>query len=172
MASLMENLMDILEQENKEYKALLDLSMKKTRIIVSNDIVALSAITEEEQKQVDRINVLDKQREVAMQDIANVMNMDVQTLKLGKLIEMLAGRPAEQRRLTEIKDALHETTQNMARINAQNKELLENALELVEFDLNIVRGLKAAPETAEYNRGALSAGNLMGVPSGRFDAKQ
>jgi flagellar biosynthesis/type III secretory pathway chaperone len=168
----MENLMDILEQENKEYKALLDLSMKKTRIIVSNDIVALSAITEEEQKQVDRINVLDKQREVAMQDIANVMNMDVQTLKLGKLIEMLAGRPAEQRRLTEVKDALHETTQNMARINAQNKELLENALELVEFDLNIVRGLKAAPETAEYNRGAVSAGNLMGVPSGRFDAKQ
>lgn len=172
MASLMENLMDILEQENKEYKALLDLSMKKTRIIVSNDIVALSAITEEEQKQVDRINVLDKQRAVAMQDIANVMNMDVQTLKLGKLIEMLAGRPAEQRRLTEVKDALHETTQNMARINAQNKELLENALELVEFDLNLVRGLKAAPETAEYNRGALSAGNLMGVPSGRFDAKQ
>jgi flagellar biosynthesis/type III secretory pathway chaperone len=98
--------------------------------------------------------------------------MDVQTLKLGKLIEMLAGRPAEQRRLMEVKDALHETTQHMARINAQNKELLENALELVEFDLNIVRGLKAAPETAEYNRGAMSAGNLMGVPSGRFDAKQ
>lgn len=172
MASLMENLMDILEQENREYKVLLDLSMKKTSIIVSNDIAALSAITEEEQKQVDRINALDKQRAVAMQDIANVMNMDVETLKLGKLIGMLAGRPAEQRRLTEVKDALHVTTQNMARINAQNKELLENALELVEFDLNIVRGLKAAPETAEYNRGALSAGNLMGVPSGRFDAKQ
>ncbi|MBE5882411.1 MAG: flagellar protein FlgN [Lachnospiraceae bacterium] len=168
----METLMDILEQENMEYKALLDLSMKKTRIIVSNDIVQLSAITEEEQKQVDRINALDKKRVVAMQDIANVMNMDVQTLKLGKLIEMLAARPAEQRRLTEVKDALHETTQHMARINAQNKELIENALELVEFDLNLVRGLKAAPETAEYNRGAISAGNLMGVPSGRFDAKQ
>lgn len=168
----MENLMEILEQENTEYKTLLDLSMKKTRVIVANDIVELSAITEEEQKQVDRINALDKQRMVAMQDIANVMNMDVQTLKLGKLIEMLAGRPAEQRRLTEVKDALHETTQNMARINAQNKELLENALELVEFDLNIVRGLKAAPETAEYNRGAMSAGNLMGIPAGRFDAKQ
>lgn len=172
MASLMENLMDILEQENIEYKALLDLSMKKTRVIVSNDVVQLSAITEEEQKQVDRINALDRKRAVAMQDIANVMNMDVQTLKLGKLIDMLAGRPAEQRRLTEVKDALHETTQHMARINAQNKELIENALELVEFDLNLVRGLKAAPETAEYNRGAISAGNLMGVPSGRFDAKQ
>ena len=172
MASLMETLMDVLEQENNEYKALLELSMKKTRIIVSNDVVSLSAITEEEQKQVDRINALDKKREEAMRDIANVMNMDVQTLKLGKIIDMLAGRPAEQKRLTEVKDALHETTRNMARINAQNKELLQNALELVEFDLNLVRGLKAAPETAEYNRGAMSAGNLMGVPSGRFDAKQ
>jgi len=172
VASLMETLMDILEQENREYKVLLELSMKKTRIIVSNDVVALSAITEEEQKQVDRINALDKKREEAMRDIANVMNMDVQTLKLGKIIDMLAGRPAEQKRLTEVKDALHETTKNMARINAQNKELLENALELVEFDLNLVRGLKAAPETAEYNRGALSAGNLTAVPSGRFDAKQ
>nr|MBQ8253057.1 flagellar protein FlgN [Lachnospiraceae bacterium] len=168
----METLMDVLEQENNEYKALLELSMKKTRIIVSNDVVSLSAITEEEQKQVDRINALDKKREEAMRDIANVMNMDVQTLKLGKIIDMLAGRPAEQKRLTEVKDALHETTRNMARINAQNKELLQNALELVEFDLNLVRGLKAAPETAEYNRGAMSAGNLMGVPSGRFDAKQ
>lgn len=172
MASLMENLLDILEQENTEYKALLELSMRKTSIIVSNDIAKLAAITEEEQYGVDRINALDKKREEVMKDIADVMNMDVQTLKLGKLIEILAGRPEEQRRLSAVKDSLHVTTQNMARINAQNKELLENALELVEFDLNLVRGLKAAPETAEYNRGALNAGNLMGVPSGRFDAKQ
>lgn len=172
MASLMENLLDILEQENKEYEALLELSMKKTRVIVMNDVAQLTAITEEEQQEVDRIRALDKEREEVMKDIAGVMNMDVQTLKLGKLVEILAGRPQEQKRLAAVKDALHVTTQNMARINAQNKELLENALELVEFDLNLVRGLKAAPETAEYNRGALNAGNLMGVPSGRFDAKQ
>lgn len=172
MASLMENLMDILEQENTEYEALLDLSMKKTRIIVSNDIMQLSAITEEEQNRVDQINALDKKREEVMKDIANVMNMDVQELKLGKLVEMLAARPGEQKRLSAVRDALHTTTQNMSRINAQNKELIENALELVEFDLNLVRGLKAAPETAEYTKGAMSAGNLMGISSKRFDAKQ
>ena len=98
MASLMENLMDILEQENIEYKTLLDLSMKKTSIIVSHDIVALSAITEEEQKQVDRINALDRQRSEVMADIANVMNMDVQTLKLGKIIDILAARSGTRTR--------------------------------------------------------------------------
>jgi flagellar biosynthesis/type III secretory pathway chaperone len=168
----MENLMDILEKENTEYEALLELSMQKTRIIVSNDIAQLSAITEDEQQRVDKINALDKKREEVMKDIANVMNMDVHEMKLSRLIEMLSARPLEQSRLSAVRDALRTTTQNMARINAQNKELIENALDLVEFDLNIVRGLKAAPETAEYTRGATSAGNLMGVSSKRFDAKQ
>lgn len=172
MASLMENLLDILEKENTEYEALLELSMQKTRIIVSNDIAQLSAITEDEQQRVDKINALDKKREEVMKDIANVMNMDVHEMKLSRLVEMLSARPLEQSRLSAVRDALRTTTQNMARINAQNKELIENALDLVEFDLNIVRGLKAAPETAEYTRGAMSAGNLMGVSSKRFDAKQ
>jgi flagellar biosynthesis/type III secretory pathway chaperone len=168
----MENLLDILEKENTEYEALLELSMQKTRIIVSNDIAQLSAITEDEQQRVDKINALDKKREEVMKDIANVMNMDVHEMKLSRLVEMLSARPLEQSRLSAVRDALRTTTQNMARINAQNKELIENALDLVEFDLNIVRGLKAAPETAEYTRGAMSAGNLMGVSSKRFDAKQ
>ena len=45
MASLMENLMDVLEEEGGYYDALLELSMKKTEVIVSNDIPALQQIT-------------------------------------------------------------------------------------------------------------------------------
>lgn len=172
MASLMENLMDILEAEHEQYKLLLDLSMKKTNIIVQNDIVGLQAITDEEQLLVDHINALDKKRGETMADIANVMNKDVQTLKLGDLIQILEARPNERKRLAAVRDGLHEVTQNMARVNNQNKELIENALELVAFDLNIVRGLKAAPETAQYTRGAMNAGMQIGLPSGKFDAKQ
>ena len=43
--------------------------------------------------------------------------------------------------------------------------------EAVEFDMNMLQSMKAAPETANYNRGAYSAGTHMGV-DGRFDAKQ
>ena len=85
---------------------------------------------------------------------------------------MLAGRPAEQRRLTEVKDALHETTQHMARINAQNKELLEQALELVGYEINLYQAMKRAPETANYNKGAYNTGMSYGRPSSGFDAKQ
>ena len=172
MASLMENLMDTLEKEGKIYEQLRDLSMQKTQVIVASDTVSLGAITEQEQILVDQVNEIDKNRTDIMKDIANVMNKDVESLTLPFLVSVLSARPNEQKRLSMASDHLKQTVRDMARINEQNRELINNALELVAFDLNIVRGLKAAPETAEYNKGAVSAGNLLSVPSGRFDAKQ
>ena len=49
MASLVENLIDLLEQENSEYEKLLELSMKKTPVIIEGDISKLEEITDEEQ---------------------------------------------------------------------------------------------------------------------------
>ena len=82
MASLMEELMINLEEVNNEYKKLIDLSMKKTPIIISADLDALQRITEDEQEVVNKINHLDRKREINMKDIANVINKDVDSLKL------------------------------------------------------------------------------------------
>lgn len=173
MASLMENLMELLEEEAKGYEELLEISKQKTKVVVSNDVNELLKITEIEQPIVDRVNAIDKKRLETMQDIANVMNQDAATLTLPALVQMLSKRPAEQARLAAATDRLKQAVHDTARINEQNRELIQNALELVEFDLNIIRGLKAAPQTAEYTRGATSAGSRMGMPAaGRFDAKQ
>lgn len=174
MASLMENLMDILEQEADGYEELLKISMEKTKVIVSNNVDDLLHITEREQPVVDHVNALDKKRIETMHDIAGVMNRKVEELTLPKLVELLASRPSEQERLAQVTDRLKSVVRDTARINEQNRDLLQNALDLVEFDLNIVRGLKAAPQTAEYTKGAVNAGNQMPFTSGvgRFDAKQ
>ena len=96
MASLMENLMDVLEEEGGYYDALLELSMKKTEVIVSNDIPALQQITEQEQLLVDQVNDVDKRRMGIMEDMANVMNRDVCTLTIPVLIKALDARAQEQ----------------------------------------------------------------------------
>ena len=62
MASLMENLMDVLEEEGGYYDALLELSMKKTELIVSNNIPAFKQINEQEQLLGDQVNDVDKRR--------------------------------------------------------------------------------------------------------------
>ena len=172
MASLIDNLISVLEQENAEYEILLELSRKKTPVIVQGDIVRLQEITDEEQNIIDRIHRLEPQREEHIHDIANVINKDVGQLKLENLIQMFANNPREQKALSEIHDKLHDTLALMQNVNAQNRELLNGALEMVEFDLNLLQSFKRAPETANYNRGAYSAGSIMGVDRGNFDAKQ
>ncbi len=172
MASLMENLITVLEAEASEYEILVGLSTKKTPVIIKGDLPALQQITDEEQIVVGRIQHLEKQREEVIGDIANVINKDVNDLKLVNLIEMLQERPEESGKLAKVHDELKDVVHRMERVNDQNRELIKNALEMVEFDMNVIQSMKAAPETANYNRGAYSAGNVMGVNEGRFDAKQ
>lgn len=172
MASLMENLIEVLEQESIAYEGLLSLSQKKTPIIVSGNLEALEKITDDEQEVVSRIANLEKKRAEVTADIANVLNRDVESLKLPNLIEMMASRPAEQKRLADIHDRLQAAVRGLQRVNEQNRELLANALEMVEFEMNLIQASKSAPATANYTRGAYNTGDTMGVTSGGFDAKQ
>ena len=172
MASLMEVLIDVLEKESQEYEKLLALSMRKTPVIVSEDLDELSKITDDEQIIVSRINNLDSQRTEAINDIANVLNKDVSELKIVDLIQMLATRPEEQAKLAAVYDKLRENVRNVKRTNEQNRELIEQALELVQFNMNVLQSMNKAPETANYNKGAYSTGDIIGMNNKAFDAKQ
>lgn len=165
-------MIDILDEESVEYDNLLKLSIRKTPVIVSENLEELAKITDEEQIIVSRINRLDSRREEAINDIANVLNKDVTNLQIVDLIKMLASRPEEQNKLAAAFDRLKENVLAVKRINEQNKELLESALEFVQFNMNVVQSLKKAPETANYNKGAYNTGTLIGTSYKAFDAKQ
>ncbi len=85
---------------------------------------------------------------------------------------MMASRPAEQAKLARVHDRLQNSVRELRRTNEQNKELLENALEMVEFEMNLLQAAKGAPETANYTRDAYNSGMQIGAVSGSFDAKQ
>ena len=172
MASLMENLIEVLDLESTEYENLLGLSMKKTPVIVAGAMEELAKITDEEQNVVSKISRLEQRREEVFADIANVINKDVKTLKLSDLIEMLASRPEEQQKLARVHDKLSSAVHEVKRVNEQNRILIENALEMVEFDMNMLQAMKNAPETANYNKGTYNTGTHMGVDGSGFDARQ
>lgn len=172
MASLMEVLIDVLDKESQEYERLLDLSMRKTPVIVSENLEELTRITDEEQIIVSRINHLDNQRTEAINDIANVLNKDVNKLKIVDLIKMLAARPEEQEKLATVFDRLKQNVRGVKRANEQNRELLQEALELVQFNMNVLQAVNKAPETANYNKGAYNTGAVIGSSHKAFDAKQ
>ena len=172
MASLMENLIEVLDLESQEYENLLGLSMKKTPVIVSGELEELAKITDEEQIVVNKINRLEQKRQEVFSDIANVINKDVDMLMLKDLVEMLSTRPEEQQKLARVHDRLSTAVHEVKRVNGQNRVLIQNALEMVEFDMNMLQAMKAAPETANYNKGAYNTGDHMGAGGAAFDAKQ
>ena len=72
--------------------------------------------------------------------------------------------------MTEARDALVKTATRLQAANEQNSILLQQALEMVEFDLTLFKSLKQAPETANYDKNAYNTGELLGGSS--FDTSQ
>ena len=105
-----------------------------------------------------------------MSDMAVVLNKPEQDFTLDSVIEMLGSQPKEQKRLQDVKEQLKTTLAEVRKINEQNQTLLNQALEMVEFDLTLFRSMRTAPETANYNKNAYNTGEILGGCG--FDAKQ
>ncbi|MBO6133238.1 MAG: flagellar protein FlgN [Lachnospiraceae bacterium] len=172
MASLMEELIDILNEEDQKYKKLLELSKRKTPIIINGDITELQAITDEEQLAVDQVNSVDKRRISVMNDIAEVLNKDVQALKISNLIEILEKRPEERDKLAKVHDSLKSTVGELVVVNDSNRVLIRQSLDMIDFNLSLAQSIRSAPETGDYTKDAGIAGNVLGASSGGFDARQ
>jgi flagellar biosynthesis/type III secretory pathway chaperone len=172
VASLLENLINVLDSENTEYKKLVILADSKTSVIVAGDIEGLEKIMEDEQAIVGTIQKMEKQRNSILADIANVVNRDVKTLKLIDLINMLEKIPDQQKMLRDVQGSLRETIDRLRALNDKNQMLLNDKLEMVNFNLNMIRAMRSAPQTANYNKDAYNDGQALGIFRGGFDTKQ
>jgi flagellar biosynthesis/type III secretory pathway chaperone len=172
VASLLENLINVLDSENSEYKKLVILADSKTPVIVAGDIDSLEKIMEDEQAIVGTIQKMEKQRNSILADIANVVNRDVKTLKLIDLINMLEKIPDQQKMLKDVQAALRQTIDGLRAINDKNQLLLNEKLEMVNFNLNMIRAMRSAPQTANYTKDAYNDGQALGIFHGGFDTKQ
>lgn len=171
MASLMEELLQTLEEEKKIYEQLIPISEKKTGILVKGDLAELESITAKEQFLIDKVNIIDKKREEITKNIGVVLNKDPKELDLSTLARVLEGQPSEKRKIAGLHDSLREIMKRLVDANEKNKELIENSLEMIEFNMNFIQSTRMSPGSNNYNRNASSSyGTDMGL--GAFDAKQ
>lgn len=170
MASLMQELLDVLEAEEKQYEALVELNDVKREAVIKANIEELGRVTVQEQDAASALLNLSNKRGQVLNDMAIVLGKEPKEMTINKMIGYLEGQPEEQKRLIERRDRLLEVGTQMRMMNQQNEELLKQALEMVEFDLTLIRSMRQAPETANYNKNAYNTGDLLG--SSAFDAKQ
>lgn len=170
MASLIDFLINILDDENREYKKLLDLSDNKTSAIVKGNVELLQEIFGEEQKLIDELNRIDDQRQACVSDICRILHISPADVKVKQIVQLLEKKPKEHDALEQSYLNLKKTVTQLKQVNDNNKLLLKESMDMIDFEINLARNATMAPQTANYGKGAYEEHGSLG--SGSFDAKQ
>jgi predicted transcriptional regulator len=104
MASLIENLITTLEEENHLYESLTKESMAKTPMIVANDLAKLQEANTKEQAIVDQITAVSHRRDQALTEIATVLGKDAKTITVSEVIVLMEKQPEFQHPLIIVRD--------------------------------------------------------------------
>lgn len=170
MASLVDELLTVMSEETSRYNELTEASSVKRNAIVERDLELLEESTTKEQGISSKLKNLETKRIGLLKDMAVVLGHDGEVLTVTQVIGLLSKQPQEQKALAETRDRLVEAASKMQLMNQQNEILLQQAMEMVDFDLTLLKSMRQAPETANYNKNAYNTGDIL--PSGGFDAKQ
>ncbi len=170
MAGLMDNLITLLDEECKTYEDLVKVSSQKTQTIIDADIEKMQQITAKEQELTDLLQNMENKRLETVKDIAVVINKEDENLTITRLAELMDGQPEVAKTLINLRDRLKVVLNEMKAVNDKNEMLLKHAIEMVEFDLGLMKSMRQAPETANYNKNAYNTGTLLG--NSGFDFKQ
>ena len=174
MASIIENLITELNDEYTLYEQLLQVSMEKTSAIVSNDLDRLGETTQKEQVLADALASVEHRRRETMGNVANILGRRPDDVTVMDVVTFLEGQPEFHDPLLAINEKLAKLANKVREVNGHNKVLIEEALEMIEYNINLMQNLNRAPETAEYSREMFKGnGAYAGAPDqpGRFDVQ-
>ena len=170
MASLMEELITTLRGEQETYQALLPVVESKTKAIIANDLKTIQAITELEQASIGKIMVLEQKRAEVIKNMGIVLNKKPSDLTLPNLIKVLERQPAQQQQLKEVHIELKKVLKQVNSVNERNKNLIEQSLEMISYNMNIIQSTRIVPGN-NYTKNA-GQWDMTASQTGMFDAKQ
>ena len=162
-----EGLTAVLGQEAEGYRQLLSIAQRKRQIIVDRDLEGLEKATDEEQKLSSHLKSLERQRV----NILKTFTDDATVIPtVTDIVNALEEGSGQRNALQEARDEVMSVAGQMQFMNTQNQVLLQQALEMIDFDLTLFKSLRQAPESGNYGRDAYNTGDIL--PMGGFDAKQ
>ena len=166
MASLIQELIDTLKEQNNIYQSLLDIASKKKVSIIENDIPKLQQFVKEENIFVGRNQRLEKRRLELFDDISMVLGKN-RNLSLKDIIECIKGQEGEKD-LINIREQMVQILPKLKSLNDQNQELLQMSIDYVDFSMNIIRSSGGNAPTY-YD---LAGNEINSSDKKMFDAKQ
>jgi len=142
MAGLVSSLIDVLQGQVDLYNQIAALSARKKEFVIANDIDSLRDILAEENAVIPKVIRGDKDREKIMKDICTVLNKKEAELTLRGLVVLMENRP-EHVELAAVVTALGAAAAEVQRLNEDNKALVEQALEFIDYNINVIHSSMA-----------------------------
>jgi len=133
---LIDKLIDILEQENRIYSDILNISKNKTDIIVKGKVSDLENIVKLEQSYVIRIDKLENERQETVEKLARELELDEEDINISGIIKKLDQENAQ--RLNACRESIMNTLEELKSLNELNSKLIKNSLEYIDFSINLL----------------------------------
>ena len=170
MASIIEELIEVLEDTTGCYKTLLQMANNKTDVIIKGDVPSLQTLTEEEQSVAGRLLRLEKKRIELIEDICLVTNKKSKDITISGLIELLPADKLEHNTLSEVSEELIVVVEKVKKANDINQQLLQESLDFVSFTMNAIQSVSSSnPGNSYEKKGQRYEGQ---ADNNFFDAKQ
>ena len=169
MASLIDLLIDDLNNEDTGYNKLLDLSNDKTSAIVKGDVDELQKIFLQEQKLIEELETVEQKRQEDVKEICSILRLPYEQIRVEHIVQILEKKPKEHDALEEVYLRLKRTLNQLTTVNDNNK-LLKESMDMIQFELDLARNSVMDPQTSNYGRTAYEEQGITGATG--FDAKQ
>jgi Mg2+ and Co2+ transporter CorA len=165
MEKLLTDILGSLEQEKEIYKELIDLSTRKTDIILKKKVDVLDKLVDLEQELIEHINKLELDRQKLVEELAKIKNVEANTVTLSTLIEWSEGDL--RLKFENIQEEFIRIIDRQKHLNEINAKLIRSNLEYIDFALSLITGEGASGGIYE-KEGKVSKG---GQTRNLFDTK-
>ncbi len=157
MATIIDELIEVIEKQIGLYKEIYAISSEKKNVIIINDLETLQNMNTVENSIVNQVNKLEKLRLSIVTDICTVLGLVEDEFTLTKLSEKLT-TSNDKEKIINLRDEIRCIMDNIKAVNDLNSQLINNSLEYIDFSLNLMRNV-GDNMSAGYDVNELRKGN-------------
>lgn len=132
---------DVLRRMDELYRTLIELGFEKQKAVMANDVAGLTQIMTKETRAIKQAAEMDEMREESVSRFLKEKGIRSQLNLTITEMTRLVFDTLEKQMLLEAQGQLSTTLQELKRLNAINKELIEQSLTFIDYSLNLLTSL-------------------------------
>jgi flagellar biosynthesis/type III secretory pathway chaperone len=136
---LASDLANVMDEILEAHKGLAGAARAKKDCVINNDVNGVKQITEREKDLLAFVSRLEKTRLALVGEVARCVDKSESGITLSAIAEIMPeGR--QRTRLLETASEMRRCMSELKTLNEQNWELIKNALDYIDFSVNLMRG--------------------------------